>query len=175
MRGALSYGSFIVQESGRHKMYLGRALIEAHETAEPKGNHDRDFMGFKVTSATWRMMYPAPTAKDAVRELGWGIVQEDDTLLINFLQELQGDNHRQIAFDFEQNVLHPEHTDNYWALQELNAFRCIRDTAKLHAKNAPASSAARKYTNTMNFLHDILGERLYETVDSLADDIAPPT
>lgn len=171
MRGALSYGSFLVQEAGRHRMYLGKALIKAYETAEPKESHDRDFMGFKVTSATWRMMYPAASAKEGIRELGWGVVQDDDALLVNFFQELRGNDHRQIAFDFEQDLLYPERTDNYWALHELNAFRHIRDMEKSYAKEAPASSIARKYTNTMNFIRDVLGERLYDTVDALADEI----
>jgi hypothetical protein len=170
VRGALSYGSFLVEESGRHKIYLGQALIDAHETAEPKSaGSDRDFMGFKVTPNTWRTIYPGLTNKDAFREFGWGVLQSDDTLWINFFQELQGDDPRQIAFEFEEDLRYPERTDNPWPIHELNAFRHIRSTANLYVRQ-PEHPIARKYLKTMSFIREVLGERLYETVDALADE-----
>jgi hypothetical protein len=166
MRGAMSYGSFFVENSGRHQIYLGQALIHAHEAAEPR-DQGRDFMGFKVTSATWRRRFPGP---EAVCKPGRGIVQHDDSLLINVFEEFQGDSAYATSSELEHYFSCRGESDDPWPQTELSAFRFIRDMERKHAAACATHSVARKYANTIQFIRKSFGEHLYEVANALADD-----
>jgi hypothetical protein len=165
VRGALSYGSFLVEKSGRHQTFVGQALIDAHEAE----SNDKGFMGLKVTSPTWRRVYLGPTAPAGLHEMGVGIVQPDDTLLINFLTEFVDLDKRQLAFNVEHYFTHPGESDNPWIPVELEAFRFIREMANKYAAT-PNDRVGQKYVNTLEFFRRVFGPHLYEVTNAIADD-----
>jgi hypothetical protein len=165
VRGAMTYGSFHVEASGRHNIYIGQALIDAHE-AEKNSGHT---MGFRVTSPTWRRQYPAATALRGAEELGIGLVQGDDSLLVNFFTEFIGLDKRQLAHEAEHFFEYPGESDNPWLRTELQAFRFIRDTAR-GVRASPNDRVRKKYEVTVEFIRRVFGEHLFEVTSALADE-----
>lgn len=167
VRGALSYGSFLVQKTGRHQIYLGQALVDAH-SAETKG----EFLGFKITDQAWHRRYKAHTAPQRIRELGIGIVQTDGSLLTNFFTEFIDHDRPRLAYKIEHFVEYPNESDNPWIPIELQAFHFITDAAK--KAEGKTDRVSIKYINTLRFIRELFGERLFDVTDAICSETYPP-
>ena len=167
VRGALSYGSFLVKRSGRHQVFLGQALVDAHQKEEGGA-----FLGFKVTPAAWKPLHPAHTAGAGLKQMRRAIEQPDGCLLINPFTQFIGLDKRQLMFDIEHQFEHPEQSDNPWLKTELQAFKFITQVAKKYAEaTGPTNQIGVKYLNTVQFLRDVLGDDLYGLAEALAERV----
>jgi hypothetical protein len=167
VRGAMSHGPFIVRRSGRHQVFLGQALIDAHQK-EAGGS----FLGFKVTPAAWKPIHPASTAGAGLKQMRKAIEQPDGCLLINPLTQFVGLDGRQLMFDIKHQFEYPEQPDNPWLKTKLRAFKFITQTAKKCAASGESTDRVGvKYMSTAQFLRNVLGDDLYDLAEALAERV----
>ena len=171
-RGAISFGQFEVSSdnSGKHQIYFGRALIEAYK-AEQKEN----WVGISILKSAWLPYEQAnPGNIDCFESNGrWLKRSEDDVLLLNPFMMLRGcydDDHMgEIKMPYlEWNA--PEFKN------DILGFKFLRDQATAYASAGDFSGkVAVKYHTTIAFLKQVLGAELYEwgTQISLTDHAMP--
>jgi len=166
VRGALAYGSFLTKTSGRHQIFVGKALVEAHEQ-EQRGQ----YLGFAIAPEVWRAQYPASTAANGLRESGIGIEQPDGSLLVNILTQFRGHRKKELISELESRWSRRDVQDLAWLDTELLALGFVSDRAKQGAEAGVPDCVAIKYQKTAEFLRDALGDQLYAFAESLVEEV----
>ena len=166
-RGAVSFGEFIVQpdESGRHLIYFGPALIEAH-----RAEVDKKWVGMTVLQSAWQ---PYETANAGVidafaKERMWKRAT-NGTLLLNPFQRMcsyyQDDQIGEISKPYLEWDA-PEFPN------EIRAFKFLHDElARREPQGAAGDRIVTKYKTTVSFVRDVLGEDVYEWGTALAREV----
>jgi hypothetical protein len=163
-RGAISFGDFEVRtdESQRHQLYFGNALIEAYR-AEQREN----WIGITILKSAWE---PFEKSKGGIvhmfeREKVW-ICRSDGVLLLNPFRKLISAYDSLLACDFNEDEMRKNDCD---FLNELMGFKFLHDRSEYYLKQGDFSSkVAGKYHSTVAFLKRLLGDRLYEWIYSMA-------
>jgi hypothetical protein len=158
-RGAIGFGEFVVRadESGKHQVYFGRALIEVYR-AERKEN----WIGISILESAWS---PYEIKNPGIievfeRERVW-IKRNDGILLLNpfknlydwwyihnFVEEIDYPYMEWDAPDFPNNI---------------RGFMFLYNKVVEYKSNGDFSSKiAIKYHSTIAFLNQIIGENICE-------------
>lgn len=157
-RGAITFGEFEVEfdNSGRHQLYCGKALIEAYK-AERKEN----WIGVTIQPSAWKPFEDSNqgTIKKFETEGVWR-TRSDGVLLLNPLITL----HDYYISDLLHEITVPySEWDAPSFPNDLKAFWFIHDKAKEYEKLGDFSGrASTKYFSTIAFLRDVLGEEVYQ-------------
>lgn len=157
VRGAMAYGSFVRKKVRRHEVFVGEAVISAHER-EQGGAH----LGFSVDASVWRRLYGGGDAEAYLERAGEGLVLPDGDLWVNPLTEFadhdKGRLLSQLAEDFER----PENGSGYLPT-EILAFKFVDETAEAAVKSQQVLTPVEvKYLNTQNFFRRALGPDVFE-------------
>lgn len=160
VRGSMAFGDFLVKKSGQHLVYLGRALVDAHEAQDKK-----PYLGFSVSSELWRGLM---RTKKCLIDSGQGVPLSNGTFWINPLTEFDDINKARIE-DKIREVFHGREDGSGYLKGELLAFRFIVDeTVKLAATPGVPPKVIKKYTNTVKYLRRTLGPDLFALADELS-------
>lgn len=157
-RGAISFGEFEVRndESGKHQVYFGRALIDACQ-AEQREN----WIGISILQSAWLPYENEKPGNVAIfeREGVW-IKRNDGVLLLNPFIKLSGWYLDDMLGEIKSPYLEwdaPEFPN------DILGFKFLRDSADKYAANGDFSSKiATKYYSTIAFLKQVLGVEIYE-------------
>lgn len=154
-RGAISFGEFEVEESRRHQVYFGKALIEAY-----KAEQREQWVGITILPAAWEP-YEAqdPGIIDAfAREKVWA-KRADGVLLLNPFVKLRSWYSYAVIGEVDKPYAKwnaPEFPN------DILGFKFLRDQSDAFAaKNDFTGPVAIKYHTTISFLKSILGNELY--------------
>ena len=159
-RGVVSFGEFEVNfdSTGRHQVYFGQALIDAHEAEQSE-----KWVGVTILPSAWEPCESQdPGLVDAfARERVW-LKRDDGTLLLNPFIKLRGWGFASLT---KSDMPSPPYSQ--WDAPEfpndILGFKFLREQAAIYAgKNDFASPIAIKYHATILFLERILGQELYE-------------
>lgn len=174
LRGAITFGEFEVEfdDSGRHQLYFGKALIEAYK-AEMKEN----WIGVTIQPSAWKPFEDSNqgTIKAFETEGVWRI-RSDNVLLLNPFITLRG----YYISDLLREITVPYYEwDAPNFPNDLKAFRFIHDKAKEFEKLGDFTGrASTKYFSTIAFLRDVLGDEVYQWVLKISrianPDQSPP-
>lgn len=165
VRGALSFGDFTVAQHGRHPVYVGGALIDAH-----LGEGKFGLLGFVVLASALDVAFPSRPVQfsDGFRKRGEGILGPEG-LLVNWLTQFHGRDQCENRSDLESYVggdSGAEVSLNPWIPIELAAFRYVARRASAHmAEGDFAGRIAGKYHATYLFLRYVLGESLFQVLN----------
>ena len=160
-RGAISFGEFEVNfdSTGRHQVYIGQALIDAHEAEQSE-----KWIGITILPSAWKPCEDQdPGLVDAfARERVW-LKRDDGVLLLNPFIKLRGWGQDESLVNFDA----PSTPYSQWDAPEfpndILGFKFLREQAAIYAgKNDFGSPVAIKYHATIIFLEKILGKELYE-------------
>ena len=157
-RGAISFGEFEVRidESAKHQVYFGRALIEAYR-AEQKEN----WIGISILRSAWLPYENSKPGSIAVLqdEHVW-LMRNDDVLLLNPFRTLCEWHIDDLLGEIDAPYMDwnaPEFPN------DILGFKFLRDKAAAYAADGDFSGkVAIKYHSTIAFLKKVLGEELYE-------------
>jgi len=157
-RGTISFGEFEVKDdqSGRHQLYFGRALIDAYK-AEQREN----WIGITILESAWSLYERDNPGTIAAfeRERVWK-KRSDGVLLLNPFIKLRVWYEYDMIGEVSKPYLNwdaPEFPN------DIQGFKYIRDKAAEYANNGDFSGKiATKYHCTIAFLRDILGSELFE-------------
>ena len=157
-RGAISFGEFEVRadNSGKHQVYFGRALIEAYR-AEQREN----WIGITILNSAWSLYENSKPGTIAAFESEhvW-IKRSDDVLLLNPFVKLRGWYTYDLIGEVEKPYLRwnaPEFPN------DILGFKFLRDQAAAYASVGDFSGkVAIKYHATIAFLKQVLGAEIYD-------------
>lgn len=157
-RGAISFGEFEVcgDESGKHQVYFGRALIEAYR-AEQKEH----WVGITILKSAW-LPFEAnnPGNVSAFENDRVWLMRNDGVLLLNPFIKLRGWHLYDLIGEIDKPYMEwdaPEFPN------DILGFKFLRDqAAAFGAAGDFSSKVAIKYHSTIAFLKEVLGEELYE-------------
>lgn len=157
-RGAISFGEFNVtgDSSGRHQLYFGRAMIEAHRAEQRE-----KWIGITVLPSAWKPWDESDPgiAEAFARDGAWLRRADDDVLLLNPFVKLRGCSEL-IWMPGEIEKSYSKHDEGL--ATDLLGLKFLRDTAQDFAeKNDFLSAEAVKYHTTLVFLKKVLGDQLY--------------
>lgn len=157
-RGAISFGEFEVRsdESAKHQVYFGRALIEAYR-AEQK----ESWIGISILKSAWFPYENSNPGNIAAfqSERVW-LMRNDDVLLLNPFIKLRGWHMYDLIGEIDAPYMQ-------WNVPEfpndILGFKFLRDQAAAYAAVGDFSGkVAIKYHSTIAFLKQVFGEELYE-------------
>lgn len=156
-RGAISFGEFNVNadSSGRHQLYFGRAMIEAHRAEQRE-----KWIGITVLPSAWKPYDESePGLIDVfARERVW-LRRVDDVLLLNPFVKL---NIWASSIEMPGEVQRPYSKHDEGLTTDLLGLKFLRDTAQSFAERDDfLSPEAVKYHATILFLKKVLGKNLY--------------
>jgi hypothetical protein len=157
-RGAISFGEFEVRndESEKHQVYFGRALIEAY-----RAERNENWIGITILKSAW---HPYENNNPGVikafeSERVW-LKRSDEVLLLNPFIKLRGWHIHDIIGEIDTPYMEwnsPEFPN------DILGFKFLRDRAEAYAAVGEFSGKiATKYHSTIAFLRQVLGEELYE-------------
>lgn len=157
-RGAISFGEFEVKddESGRHQVYFGNALIEAYR-AEQK----ESWIGITILESAWSLYENHnPGSIAAFEDERVWIRRHDNVLLLNPFIKLRGWHIYDLIGEIKKPYLHWDVPD---FPNDILGFKFLRDCAAAYASRGDFSGKeAIKYHATIAFLKQVLGDDLYE-------------
>ena len=166
-RGAISFGEFEVKDdqSGRHQLYFGRALIDAYK-AEQREN----WIGITILESAWSLYEQENPGLIAAfeRERVWK-KRCDGVLLLNPFIKLHGWYEYDMIGEVSKPYLNwdaPEFPN------DILGFKYLRDMAAGYANNGDFSGkVATKYHCTIAFLRDILGYEIFEWGIKISEEV----
>lgn len=155
-RGAIAFGEFEIDNSGKHQVYFGRALIEACR-AEKKEN----WIGITILKSAWLPYEEEDPGRFAAfeRERVW-IKRNDEVLLLNPFGQISS-----LHFDYLAGEITTPYME--WNVpmfpNDILGFKFLREEADYYFKKGDFSGKiAAKYHATITFLKQILGTEIYE-------------
>jgi hypothetical protein len=170
VRGSMAHGSFTVRSSGRHQVFAGRALVEAHRREQSLG-----LLGFSVSPPIYRHFFQNEERASFSRDWGEGIELADGSLHVNFLTEFQGMRKYEVLSDLQYRWEQRSVEDLAWLDTEILALAFVAEEARDRIQHAQsddtAGRVARKYIATHEFLQNVLGKDLYEFALSLIEPV----
>jgi len=157
-RGSISFGQFEVRsdESAKHQVYFGRALIEAYR-AEQK----ESWIGISILKSAWLPFENNHPGYIAVlqSERAW-LMRNDDVLLLNPFIKLYGWHSYDLIGEIDTPYMQ---WDDPEFPNDILGFKFLRDQAAAYAAAGDFSGrVAIKYHSTIAFLKKVFGEELYE-------------
>ncbi|WP_439862215.1 hypothetical protein [Pseudomonas sp. MBLB4136] len=158
-RGAISFGSFEVHndESEKHQVYFGTALVEAHEAEQAE-----NWIGITILPSAWKPYeekHPGTIAAFQSDKV-WLMREADQVLLLNPFIKIRGWHMEDLMGEIDAPYLEWDQPD---FPNEIRAFRFLKDTAEKHlADQEPKSRIAQKYLATNSFIKTIFGPELYD-------------
>ena len=166
-RGVISFGEFEVMDdqSGRHQLYFGRALIDAY-----KAEKCENWIGITILEAAYTLYereYPDNIAYYE-RDRVWK-KRGDGVLLLNPFIKLHGWYESDIKGEVSKPYLNwdaPEFPN------DIVGFKYLRDMAAGYANKGDFSGkVATKYHCTIAFLRDILGPEIFEWGIKISEEV----
>jgi hypothetical protein len=161
VRGAMAHGSFTVRATGRHQVFAGRALVEAHHREK-----NLALLGFSVSPPLYQRFFQNESRGAFSLEWGEGLELSDGSLHVNFLTQFQGMDKHGVLSELQDRWELRSVEELAWLDVETLALAFIAEEARnrLHQAEADglAGRVARKYIATHKFLQDVLGPGLYE-------------
>jgi hypothetical protein len=156
-RGAISFGEFSVDadSSGRHQLYFGRAMIEAHRAEQRE-----KWIGITVLPSAWKPYDEStPGSIDTFAREGVWLRRADDVLLLNPFVKL---NSWSSLIWIPGEVEKPYSKSDAGLVTDLRGLKFLREQAHGFAeRNDFLSPEAVKYHATILFLKKVLGEPLF--------------
>lgn len=157
-RGAISFGEFEVRsdDSGKHQVYFGRALIEAYRAEQRES-----WIGISILKSAWLPYEKENPGNIAAfeNERVW-LMRNDGVLLLNPFIKLRGWYIPDLLGEIDTPYLQwdaPEFPN------EILGFKFLRDQAAAYAASGEFSGRiAIKYHSTIAFLKQVFGEELYD-------------
>lgn len=170
-RGAISFGEFDVneRENGKHRVYFGRALVEAYE-AEQREN----WIGITILpSACEPVDREDPGLISAFEsEKAW-LKRFDGVLLLNPFIKLRAWYIHDLIGEIGGRY---EEWDAPDFPNEIRAFKFLSDMSQGYAEKGDFTSrVASKYHATTAFLTQVFGKDLYEWASKIAQTLPDTT
>ena len=157
-RGAISFGEFNVNadSSGRHQLYYGGAMIEAHRAEQRE-----KWIGITMLPSAWKPYEESePGNINVFASDGAWLRRADDVLLLNPFIKL---NSWGSLIEVPGEVQRPYSQHDTDLATDLRGLKFLHDTAQGFAeRNDFLSPEAVKYHVTVQFLKKVLGKRLFD-------------
>jgi hypothetical protein len=157
-RGVITFGDFDVHQdvAGRHLVYFGMALIEAHEAEKNEA-----WLGISIQPSAWLPFEAGdPGIIEAFeREKVW-LLRSDNVLLLNPFIKLRGWYSEDLIGEIDAPYMEWDRPD---FPNEILAFKFLREQAERFNEGGDFTGrVATKYHTTNAFLKKIFGPDLHD-------------